>query len=271
MLHVVVVIVVFVFEPHLTQSHTIHGISPRPKLLAGQQDKEMTPSSRGVLKTISENAGTPGVVVGKMHENADTPAVVVDNMHENAGTQALFADMAHDDVTLDHEGTVKGQEDKLEEVVASLNTCFGSDSKKVLVVVKKEELQHRENSVEAFLANFTEVQEGGKEVDIELIFLLEEKQEKFSRKIVKLERSLKARQQLLDHVSMQLMVCSQFFMPWCSSIAESQETHHLFSCMPSHRMTIPIQSTRLWTRIRRISMQIPPRAKRTSRKNSLPV
>jgi hypothetical protein len=135
----------------------------------------MTPSSRGVLKTISENAGTPGVGVDKMQDHADIPAVVVDNMHEQAGTSALFADMTHDDVTLDHDDTVKGREDKLEEVVASLNIYFGSDSKNVLVVEKEELRPPYYDDIEALLATFSEIQEGGEEVDTERIYLLGEK------------------------------------------------------------------------------------------------
>jgi hypothetical protein len=194
-------------------SHTIQGIYPRPKILAGQQDKEMTSSSRGVLKTISENTGTPGVVVDKMHIHADTPAEVVNIMHENAGTPVLFADKMHNDATLDHEDTtVKGQEDKLKEGIASLKIFCSSDTQKGLVV-KKEELRPPYNDIEAHLATLIEVQERCKEVDIKNIFLLEEKHEILSRKIEKLEKSLDTRQQVLN-VSMRILVCLRLCMPF---------------------------------------------------------
>jgi hypothetical protein len=118
----------------------------------------MTLLSRGILKTISENAGTP----------------------------ALFADMPHDDVTLDHGDTVKGQE------AHTPNIYFRSDSKKVSVEPQPP---------------CKDVEEGGKEVDIEHIFLPEEKHEIISRKIENIERSLVARQQILMDVSMRMMVC----------------------------------------------------------------
>jgi hypothetical protein len=195
----------------------------------------MTSSSLGVLKTIIQNAGPLAVVVDKMHndvnlyhgdtvkgkENAGTPAVVVDKMHENAGPPAGVVDKMHNDVNLHHGDTVKGKEDKLEDVVASLNIFFGSDSKKGLVL-DNEELQPPYNDIVAFLANVIEVQERGKEVDVEHIFLLEEKHKIISRNVKKLERSLGTRQQM-EAVSTRISVCLRSCLPCHSSIAESME------------------------------------------------
>jgi hypothetical protein len=91
--------------------------------------------------------------------------MVLKTVDKNTGTQAAFVDMTHGNVTLDrtnsvdkavdkdpkdyHEDIAKGQEDsKLEETVASLNSCPGSDSKKVSNLVSEKENPAEESSKE---------------------------------------------------------------------------------------------------------------------------
>lgn len=95
-------------------------------------DKGKTPSGRLALKTISVNTRTPAALVDKTNENAGTPSVFVDKTHANTDTPAVFVKITHGCVTLDHDDTVNGQEDKLEEVAASLDYCFDSDYQKSL-------------------------------------------------------------------------------------------------------------------------------------------
>jgi hypothetical protein len=89
----------------------MHERCSRPTLLTGKQDAQKTPSSRVVLKTLSENAGAPAALEDVTHGN-----VTLDNVN------------SVDKVV---EDTVKGQDDKLEEAVASLNLFLGSYSQKI--------------------------------------------------------------------------------------------------------------------------------------------
>jgi hypothetical protein len=69
-------------------------------------------SSRLVLGTISENAGTPVEVVVKMHDYV--------TLHKDANSVDKIVDK---DPTNQHETTAESEEDKLEDIVAFLN-CY---------------------------------------------------------------------------------------------------------------------------------------------------
>jgi chromosome segregation ATPase len=93
----------------------------RPKLLAGKQDTEMKPSIRTVLDTINEKAGSPTVVVVKMHDYA--------TLEKAANSVDKIVDK---DPKKQHEDTVKSKEGNLEEAIAGLNSRLSSYEKQIL-------------------------------------------------------------------------------------------------------------------------------------------
>jgi hypothetical protein len=240
-----VVVVLLVFESHLTQCV---GMISHSTILAGKQDRKESPSSPMVLKKVGKNTGTPPVLVDMTREKT---------VGENDGTLPVLVDMTHGNVTWDHVNSVdkvadkdpKNQHEdtssKLEETAASLS--LGSHSKKVSNLVA-DKLRCRCNDVEAHLASINQevasaiseleaqlatiiqelvsatlglegdytkaqelttendsLQEKDQALNTETISLLEEKHKKISR-------SIQLRQQLLDEL-VQLLVCLRFFMP----------------------------------------------------------
>jgi hypothetical protein len=137
------------------------------------------------------------------------------SFHAYAVPQNNIANSADEVVDKDpknqHEATMKVQEDKQQEVAASLNYCLGSGNKKVFVA-EKEELQSRYNNFGAQLAAIIEDQEEGKALDIERICQLEEEDNQISDEIEKIKRTLSLRQEMPEE-STGLLVCLCFMGP----------------------------------------------------------
>jgi hypothetical protein len=119
-------------------------MSSRPTLLTGKRNKKKTSSSRLVLKTINDNAGTPAVVVDMAHGDvsfgkaANSVDKIVDKDPKNQH-EAAVKNIIEDEVSKNHEDTVED----------GLASRIRSNAKQILKWVAEKGEQPPSSNVEA--------------------------------------------------------------------------------------------------------------------------